>query len=267
MTTHSAAPRHGHGHRKPTAAFIITTGRTGSSILVQILTSLNSTLFVGEHLWHEMLNPLADMLEGRGVQALVHHIDRLKVVYNATRPSLSRKPGHPFFAPYPMFTADHLEDMRRHASAEHTSLSNFLRATFPKRGASLVGGKLLTREFSWAFIRRAIVRLEPFQSVRFIFLTRDADAVRKSMRRNGYCPNSHGENVCALVDGLFAGYRKLAARLPNTTRLVTYEEMVTSSNAFMSLFAWLGVNATAADVASQLRQVRASYGNWRVGDG
>jgi hypothetical protein len=204
--------------------FVMTYGRSGSTLLQGILNALPGYLVRGEN--HNMVHSLFDY-HRRGLD-------------NAARQR--RGPAHPWFGAsgYPAEVS--LEEIR----------SLVVRTLLRPRPDTRVTG---FKEIRWrgADLPAYVAFLqEVFPGARFVVNTRDLDAVSRSQWW------AEDERAPEKLERYEAGILEVAATLGEAAYRVHYDDYVADPEALRGLFAWLG-EPWDADLVRSTLAVRHSY--------
>ena len=207
---HLTAPADGY-------VFIVTYGRSGSTLLQNLLNSLPGYCIRGENnhtLFH--LSQAHDAVEGA---------ESMKGMRTRGRPS---QPTHPWYG------AERVDPDRYGKALADAFVREVLRLDPSVRVGGFKEIRYHTQKF--AFTQQLNFIYRTFPKARVIFNTRDHAAVAKS----GWWAKQDPEHVTKVLSGAEALYRDYLEVYPERGLHVHYDDYVAGPEAFRPLFSFLG---------------------------
>ena len=214
-------------HKAPRKyVFVVTYGRSGSTLLQALLNTLDGACIRGEN--YNLLMPLYQS---------VKQARRARQEYGKS----PQPPDHPWYGA-------HLVDPAKFARG----LANVFveRVICPPPGTRILGFK----EIRYAPLDRAYLNeflefvLSAFENSFILFNQREPEAVAQS----SWWADKPADEVVKMIESANESFATFAARRPKRTRLVRYEQVVADSEYIREVFQFLGEKMNDEKVAQVL---------------
>ena len=215
---------------------IVTIGRTGSTLLQNILNQVSNSRILGELYPKRLLKKLIKKGDVK-VDINDFNIKSRKGNYN--------KPNHPFYVPVNFNIRNNIDEFNN-KNVSNLSPTERLKILLPKDRQN-VGFKILIEHEE---IEEIILNYD----IKFLFLIRDKMSIINSMKRAGF------KKSIKYVNENIDNYKEIYNKYKDTKKifLIDYNDIVISNDNFKNMFKFLNINYDSQKI-KESKRILCSY--------